>query len=70
MNDDGTFNFGVIMFIFGMLFTIFFVWVTNQTTITLDKREWNCTQSRILDPQNVDKIECTNYRKKDNDIGG
>ncbi len=69
MSDDGIVIFGVVMIIFGAILTSFFIMYLERDSIYIEKSQWNCTQSRILDPQNVDKIECINYRKKENDIG-
>ena len=38
--------------------------ITEDRFISLEKRKWNCTQSRILDTKNVDKTECIVYKKE------
>lgn len=37
--------------------------VISSGYISLNKDEWKCSQSRILDPNDVDKIECIVYKK-------
>lgn len=36
----------------------------HSTNYLIPKNEWNCTQSKILDPNDVDKVQCIVYKKK------
>lgn len=43
----------------------------NSNRILLNEDDWNCSQSRILDPKNVDRVTCIRYKKVIKDeIGG
>lgn len=35
----------------------------NSNRVLLDQDNWKCSQSRILDPENVDHVECILYKK-------
>lgn len=68
MNDETFVIFcAAVFFIIGCVVTASFMGFSESAFFQIKKSQWNCTQSRILDPQNVDKIECTNYKKKENE---
>lgn len=60
MKDDFIFN--VLVFSFSVLLS--YIIFTNMKFHFIHKDYWQCTKSRMIDPNNVDKIECINYSKK------
>ena len=67
MSEDIPVVLCAVFFIIGCVITGYTLGMSENAYFQLKKSQWNCTQSRILDPQNVDKIECINYRKKENE---
>lgn len=50
----------MLLVIFSM---VLFAILLSSSNHLLNKDEWNCVQSRIIDPKNVDKTECLVYKK-------
>lgn len=62
MSDDALLGYilgTVVTFLIGT----YFMSQAGEEYHIIKKTQWNCIQSRILDPKNVDKIECISYKK-------
>lgn len=58
---------GVISFFVGISIGIGVVSIVDLQFVSLEKRQWNCTQSKIVDQNNVDKVECVVYKRVEKD---
>lgn len=41
--------------------------INNFGIIRLKENEWKCTQTTIVNPNKIDKIECIEYQKINNE---
>lgn len=61
----GAFYVSLTSFFVGVLLGFSLLLLVDKHYISIPKTEWNCTQSRIIDPKNVDKTECIVYVRSD-----
>lgn len=63
MNDNFIFN--ILLVCFSVLLTT--VITTHMYYYTIYKKDWHCVKSRIIDNENLDRVECILYERKEND---
>lgn len=63
MKDGFVFNILVILFSVLLTYVIF----SNMMFYSIHKDHWHCVKAKIIDNENLDRVECILYERKEND---